>query len=207
MRQGVAHDVKEVLYKALKNRRHFHSIFDDTTLSWANEALRHIIHQRGLSATLIQTSPSVYNFPKAWLELTASKDLCQDPPQLKAENNSHRGLDCEVKQAPSPFWSTVRWAALDTSRSMRSLTLTLRDEHLHKMASPLHIKKFGRVDVAAQPVSSNVEKKRRRNADAQLMVEANEILGKRSASEAGIQARTCSMKCRSNLMTDLKFLL
>lgn len=181
IREGARHKFKDILDKSLKRRHQFHSVFDDTTLSWAKEALRLIIHQRGLTAQLTRPSPAVYDFPKAWLELTASKEPCQQPQQplrMKAEGTG--GLNDVVKDTSSPFWSTVRWAALDTSRSMRALTLCLKDDLLQNMASPPHIKKNRRPEVGIQQgSSSNGNIQRRRSADVQVMAEAKTVLGKR----------------------------
>lgn len=178
IREGSAHEVYEIMDKALKNRRYFYSVFDDTTLSLAKSSLRSIIHQRGLLAQLTRSSPAVFDFPTAWLELTASKELCHQPLQMKA--NKTGGFIDEVKDNSSSFWSTVRWSALDTSRSMHHLTLTLTASQLHKMASPLHIKKKnGGPEVRIRQGSSDGNVKKRCSANAQIIAEASTILGKR----------------------------
>lgn len=177
MREGKAHEVLEVLDKVFKRRRYLYSIFDGRILSWANESLKLTINERGISAQLTQTSPAVYNFPKAWLELIATKDVLQQPHETKAESDNSGYLDDEVKETLSPFWSTFNWAALDTSQSMTSLNISISDNQLQKMASPLHIKKSGQLEIGLKSGSTNGNKKRCQNVDDRVMEEAKEILG------------------------------
>ncbi len=195
MREGTAHKVKDILDKTLKRRHQLYNAFDHKTLSCAKEALRLIIHERGLSDQLTRSSPAVYDFPKAWMELTASMEPSQQPlTNLKADGTG----DLNDVVRDTSFWSTVRWFALDTSRSMRPLALTLKDSQLHKMASPLHIKKNGRPEVGVQLSSSSTETpktpKTRHSADAQVISEAKAILGKRSASQADIKSNIYPIK-------------
>lgn len=189
IREGESYQIKDILEKTLKRRRHVYSSFDAKTLSWAYSALKTIVEQRGLTTQLTRNSKSAYDFPDAWNQLLESKEPSQQPIEKTTSEDKCDSEDEEV--VLSPFWSRFKWASLDTSRSMDTLSFErLKPSQLAYMAALSHVKKHVecKAETQTQPMLSNgdsiLAKKTRRSADALIIEGANLITGKRSRSRS-----------------------